>query len=152
MNLKLSCQSSKTSKNRFFTSFFSSLLKTALLVFALNIGSNANAQTGTWDTLARFAPDDNQGVMLLLTDGRVFVHDHSGGGQGIGWDILTPDATGSYYNGTWSRAANSINDRLFFASQVLPSGKVFTAGGEYGAGATHGEVYDPVANTWTATG
>ncbi|HXB12142.1 MAG TPA: hypothetical protein VNZ45_09170, partial [Bacteroidia bacterium] len=153
MNLKLSVHSSKTSKSRFSSpSFLSSLLKMAFVVLALNIGSTVKAQTGTWDTLARFAPDNNQGVMLLLTDGRVLCHDASGGGQGKGWDILTPDATGSYYNGTWTQAANSINDRLFFASQVLPNGKVFTAGGEYGAGATHGEVYDPVGNTWTATG
>jgi hypothetical protein len=153
MNLKLSINTSKTSKNRrSLTCFSGSLVKSVLVVLALTIGSNLFAQTGTWDTLARFAPDYNQGVMLLLTDGRVLCHDASGGGQGKGWDILTPDATGSYYNGTWTQAANSINDRLFFASQVLPSGKVFTAGGEYGAGATHGEVYDPVANTWTATG
>ena len=42
---------------------------------------------------------------------------------------------------------------LFFASAVLPDGRVVVEGGEYnqfGAGFTNlGAIYDPVANTWT---
>ncbi len=89
--------------------------------------------------------------MLLLTDGTVICKDDAGNGQGTGWNKLTPDIHGSYSNGTWTSIAPMNYDRLFFASQVLPNGKVFAAGGEYGAGATRGEVYDPVANTWTNT-
>jgi len=110
------------------------------------------AQTGTWTALTNLAPHENMGVMLLLTNGTVMCHDTVGGTYGKGWDLLTPDATGSYVNGTWTTLASMNNDRLFFSSQVLPSGKVYVAGGEYGPGGTGGELYDPVANTWTACG
>ena len=65
---------------------------------------------------------------------------------------LTPNATGSYINGTWSTLAAMHYDRLFFFSQVLPSGEVYVAGGEYVAGCQRGEVYNPVTNIWTVCG
>ena len=111
-----------------------------------------NAQTGTWTKVTTPAPHANMGICLLMTDGTVICHNTSGGGDGTGWDRLTPDIHGSYVNGTWSSIASMNNDRLFFSSQVLPSGKVYVAGGEYGAGGTNGEVYDPVADTWTLCG
>ncbi len=111
-----------------------------------------NAQTGTWTKVVTNAPDNNQGVLLLLTDGTVICHNSVGGTYGTGWDKLTPNASGSYINGTWSTIASMHGDRLFFSSQVLPSGEVYVAGGEYGAGGTTGEVYNPVANTWTTCG
>ena len=45
------------------------------------------------------------------------------------------------------------DSRLYFSSQVLKDGRVFVAGGEYGSATNKqtGEVYDPVANTWTLT-
>ncbi|HTA28824.1 MAG TPA: hypothetical protein VK809_13615, partial [Bacteroidia bacterium] len=126
----------------------------ALLSFAfmtLLAGSNMYAQIGTWTAIRNLAPNNSNGVMLLLTDGTVISKDDAGTGNGTGWNRLTPDNTGSYVNGTWTSIAPMNYDRLFFATQVLPNGKVFAAGGEYGAGATRGEVYDPVANTWTNT-
>jgi hypothetical protein len=44
-----------------------------------------------------------------------------------------------------------MNDsRLFFASDVLPNGNVYVAGGEYGdANHDEAELYDSLANTWT---
>ncbi len=111
-----------------------------------------SAQFGAWTKVATNAPHDNMGVMLLLTDGTVICHNSLGSSVGTGWDKLTPNSSGSYINGTWSTIASMHNDRLFFPTQVLPDGKVFAAGGEYGTGATKGEVYDPVANTWTLTG
>ncbi len=123
-----------------------------LFVLFILVGSNTSAQIGTWTALTNKAPNNCNGVMLLLTDGTVICKDDAGTGQGTGWNKLTPDNTGSYANGTWTSIANMNYDRLFFSSQVLPSGKVYAAGGEYGAGATHGEVYDPVANTWTVCG
>ncbi len=121
------------------------------LVFLLLITQQSFAQFGTWTKVATNAPNYNMGVMLLMTDGTVICKDDQGTNTGTGWNKLTPNINGSYINGTWSSIASMNRDRLFFPSQVLPDGKVFVAGGEYGAGATHGEVYDPVANTWTNT-
>ena len=123
-----------------------------LLVFAIQ--GILYAQTGTWAKVATPAPHNNMGIMLLMTDGTVLIHNSSGTGDGTGWDKLTPDAYGSYVNGTWSSVASMHYDRLFFATQVLPNGNVFVAGGENGSGVgdTTAEIYDPVANTWTLTG
>jgi len=129
-----------------------SFRKAALIFIAIISFSVVYSQTGTWSLVTNTAPDYNMGVMLLLTDGTVIAHDTTGEIVGTGWDKLTPDNTGSYINGTWSRIASMKYDRLFFPSQVLPNGKVFVAGGEYGSGDTAGEVYDPAADTWTRTG
>jgi len=128
------------------------LRKTVITFCVLIAFKSSYSQTGTWSLVTNTAPDFNMGVMLLLTDGTVIAHDATGSTVGTGWDKLTPDNTGSYINGTWTSIASMNDDRLFFPSQVLPNGKVFVAGGEYGSGGTHGEVYDPVANTWTSTG
>ncbi len=112
--------------------------------------SQINAQIGTWTKLTHNCPHQNMGTLLLLTNGKVISHNDVGGDVGTGWDMLTPDATGSYANGTWTTIASMISDRYAFASQVLPSGKVWVAGGEYGAGGTTSEVYNPLTNTWTA--
>ena len=128
-------------------------LSSILSVFALAalISSNASAQFGTWTAISATAPNNSNGDMLLLTDGTVLVKSDKGGGAGYGWDKLTPDIHGSYVAGTWTSIANMNYDALFFATQVLPDGKVFSAGGEYGAQGNRGEVYDPVANKWTNT-
>ena len=89
--------------------------------------------------------------MLLLTDGSVMVHD------GIqGWMRLTPDIRGSYLNGTWTSDISPMNTpRLYFASQVLPDGRVWILGGEYSGPTLQaddsalGEIYDPVLNSWS---
>ncbi len=111
------------------------------------------------------APPVSMGSMLLLTDGRVLVHSEpncSGcKGDYTTWYTLTPDTTGSYIDGTWTKVATlpSGYAPLFFGSAVLPDGKVVVQGGEYNCpnsscGAVWqslGAIYDPVANTWTAT-
>ncbi len=111
----------------------------------------ATAQTGTWTALAHVPTHYNAGAMLLMTDGTVICKNSNGTGQGIGWDKLTP-VNGSYVNGTWTTIASMAKDRLYFSSQVLPDGRVYVCGGEYGAGGTNGEVYSPATNTWTTTG
>ncbi|HXA45906.1 MAG TPA: hypothetical protein VNZ25_10395, partial [Candidatus Angelobacter sp.] len=80
----------------------------------------------------------------LLGDGTVL--GMNSGGQCV---RLTPDIHGSYVNGTWTQLSSMNFDRLFYASQVLTNGTVFVAGGEYGAGHEHGEIFDPLRNTWT---
>lgn len=123
-----------------------------LSVFYFSSFSPVLAQTGAWSAVTATAPHTNAGVMILMTDGTVLCKNSSGGGQGTGWDKLTPDATGSYKNGTWTSIASMARDRLYFSSQVLPDGRLYVCGGEYGAGGKYGEVYNPKTNTWTTAG
>ena len=117
------------------------------MLFSFILTINCYAQ-GTWTALAP-APHYNSGVMVLLTDGSVLCKSSSGPGQGNVWDRLKPNATGSYAGGTWSSIAAMFDDRLYFSSQVLRDGRLYVAGGEYGAGGDKAEVYDPLTNTWT---
>ena len=113
--------------------------------------SNARAQ-GPWTALTDTSLDYNAGVMLLLTDGSVIclsVSESDSTGVGRLWNKLTPDSTGHYANGTWSRIAPMNDTRLYCSSQVLRSGRVYIAGGEYGSGDSTAEIYDPIADTWT---
>lgn len=102
------------------------------------------AQTGTWTALSNSPPNGNNGVLLLLTDGRILCQNNTG----FGWDILTPDAAGDYANGTWTVADNMDSSRTFYSSQVLADGRVFVAGGEYGTGGNSGATYDPINDLW----
>ena len=109
--------------------------------------------SGTWSTITATAPSGPQ-MGVVLTDGTILVHSGSGGVTNT-WEKLTPSSTGSYTAGTWSTVANSNVQRLYTATQVLQSGKVLVIGGEYSGSAgadtftNTGEIYDPVANTWT---
>jgi uncharacterized repeat protein (TIGR01451 family) len=108
------------------------------------------ALSGTWTALAHAAPA-GIGTMELLSDGTVI------GTQGKNWYKLTPDASGSYTNGTWSTMASMSLERLYDATNMLPDGRVFVLGGEY-SGPTGlaqnwtstGEIYNPVTNTWSS--
>jgi hypothetical protein len=79
----------------------------------------------------------------------------SGGGTAT-WYRLTPSSTGSYVNGTWTTLASMPGgyDPLYFASAVLPDGRVTVVGGEYlgtkESETNEGAIYDPASNTWTA--
>jgi hypothetical protein len=92
--------------------------------------------------------------MMLLTDGRVMMQ---GAGASKNWYQLTPTATGTYVDGTWSTLASMGTERLYYGSNVLPNGNVFVLGGEYSGSAgtqnfnNTGEIYDSVANTWSPT-
>ena len=110
-----------------------------------------SSQGGDWTALTHQAPDFT-GTMLLLTDGTVMVQGYD---PGDNWMRLTPDATGSYVNGTWSNLAPMSIPRLYFASHVLPNGNVWLLGGEYTGNpltpvwTNTGEMYDTLANTWS---
>ena len=105
----------------------------------------------TWTPLTNLAPDF-AGTMLLLTDGTVMVQGYTPASH---WMKLTPDSTGSYVNGTWSLIGPMSTPRLYFASHVLPNGKVWVLGGEYTGTSLQptwtntGEIYDPIANAWS---
>ena len=112
--------------------------------------AGSNLAFSQFQTLNHKAPF-TAGTALLLTDGTVIVQ-----GASTSWYKLTPDITGSYLNGTWSQIASlpSNYDPLYFASAVLPDGRVVINGGEYNFGSqvetNLGAIYNPTANTWTA--
>jgi hypothetical protein len=105
---------------------------------------------GTWLQLQHQPTFPQADTMLLLTDGTVFCLESSS----ASWWALTPDASGSYVNGSWAKRASTNYVRQYFASAVLADGRVFVAGGELGAAnkptdqATV-EIYDPTADQWT---
>jgi len=143
---------------------FRTIVIASLTLFSITL---ANCQT--WAPLVNPAPV-SMGSMMLLTDGRVLVHEEpnctrgsSGcvGSDYSAWYTLTPDSTGSYVNGKWAKVASlpSGYEPLFFASAVLPDGKVVVTGGEYNCPGgscspvwqSLGAIYDPAANKWTST-
>src|SRR3954447_9981076 len=85
-------------QNAQFHGWLSYLLRTALIGLAL-LPFRIEAQT--WTPLTHTAPI-GAGTSLLLTDGTVLVHQSCSSV----WYRLTPDATGSYINGTWSAIAS----------------------------------------------
>lgn len=103
----------------------------------------------------------NGGTAFLLTDGTVMVQEcNTPYGVPVPtrrWWKLSPDNTGSYINGKWSRLADSHVGRRYFASGVLADGRVVICGGEYtDLGSTQSEnesntceIYDPTKNKWT---
>jgi len=114
---------------------------------------------GRWQQLVN-QPTFLCDTALLLTDGRVMVHqygDPNHNGQGMNnWWALTPDVNGSYLNGTWSQLASmsASYGPLYFASAVLPDSRVIVEGGEYnfliGVETNLGAIYNPFTNTWTS--
>jgi len=131
------------------------LLRTlGIAALALAVSGIAIAQepaVGTWTKLKN-QPTFQTDTALLLTDGTVMVHEF----ESPTWWRLTPTNTGSYVNGTWTQLApmQSNYGPLYFASEVLPDGRVLVEGGEYnccgGDEVSLGAIYDPVANKWTA--
>ena len=97
----------------------------------------------------------------LMTDGSVLFNAFCTPGN---WWKLTPSNTGSYSAGTWTQIASLpvINglqyNPLWYASHVLPDGRLIINGGEYNRDTpctntetftTKGAIYDPFDNTWT---
>ena len=93
---------------------------------------------------------------LLMLDGTVIASSSCSGK----WYKLTPDLNGNYATGTWTQIASNPAGYAprFFSSEVLPDGRVMTAGGEYnnpGTGCADAwtnlaAIYDPYANVWTS--
>ena len=120
---------------------------------AVNHASSASNAVSPWTPLTNQSPSGPNGIQIMIqaTDGSILVQAY----DGQSWMKLTPDAKGSYINGTWGTRASEPVARLYFASQILTDGRLFVAGGEYsGPGllpnwSNTGEIYDPLANTWT---
>ena len=127
----------------------------SVLAVLLILSHAAGAQT--WTTLTN-QPGVPVGTPMLLTDGTVMVQQMQTSGFATGnWLRLTPDITGSYANGTWSTLASMPSGYapLFYASAVLPDGRVVVEGGEHngntsGAETNLGAIYNPATNSWTS--
>ena len=115
----------------------------------------AAGRPSPWKPL-KHAPPFIPGTMLLASDGTVLVHVEPASGGTRYWFKLTPDAKGSYADGTWSKLPPmpSNYDPLYFASAILPDGRMIVEGGEYLGGTptwtSKGAIYNPVTNTWRA--
>jgi hypothetical protein len=126
------------------------MLRTLFVVIVAGLAVVNVASAQKWQNLAH-PPTVQTDTALLLTDGTVMVHQYNT----PNWWRLTPDNTGSYLNGTWSKLASmpSTYAPLYFASAVLPDGRVLVEGGEYNFlvqdETNLGAIYDPVKNKWT---
>lgn len=123
------------------------------LAFATTLGHAAPPPPtqGTWSMLTTDSPTA-AGLMIQMTDGSIMMQ---GWDPGDNWMKLTPDAYGSYVNGTWSSLASMSIPRLYFASNVLQDGRLWLMGGEY-TGTPYvahfsntAEIYDPLTDTWS---
>jgi hypothetical protein len=114
------------------------------LPLVLLLLARGQVAAGTWTNISSLA-SSGIGPMLLLSDGTVFAQDFGN----TNWYRLTPDPLGSYVNGAWTSNAPMKYVRQYYASAVLPDGRVFAAGAEYGSGTTNVEVYDPLSDSWT---
>ena len=123
------------------------------------ISAQYQASTGAlpWTPLKNKAPFGTPGTMLLESDGTVLVHDEPDNnttGGTTAWWKLTPDSKGSYVDGTWSQIASMPKgySPLYFASAILPDGRMIVEGGEYNGDAAvwtnQGAIYNPVTNKW----
>jgi hypothetical protein len=107
------------------------------------------ARAQAWTQVKNIPSGTNPSTCLLLTDGTVMCQSNEGSAS---WLRLTPDNTGSYENGIWTSFDNapqgkdgtSVNGTCnpcqyaptYFASAVLPDGKVVIIGGEYNTNST----------------
>ncbi|MFL6689313.1 MAG: hypothetical protein ACJ8IR_03865 [Alphaproteobacteria bacterium] len=117
-----------------------------------------NAVKGKWVNLKNpFPGPTGPDTALLMTDGTVLMHSWCTSK----WYRLTPDNKGRYVNGTWTTAGSLPTGYFpfFFASEVLPDGRMMINGGEYnfsdgdcggGAWTAKGALYDNVSDTWTS--
>ena len=116
------------------------------------------ATSGTWKDLKNAFPGTTgPDTALLQTDGTVLMHAWCTSK----WYRLTPDKKGNYSNGTWSNAGSLPSGYFpfFFASEILPDGRMIINGGEYnssdgncggGAWTNKGALYDNTTDTWVA--
>jgi hypothetical protein len=125
------------------------MLRVMILQFGLLAYCSACSPKPCWDAVTT---QFNVGPALLLTDGRILIQQFNTSN----WWTLTPNH-GVYHTGTFTRVASfptSLNyAHNYFASAVLPDGRVIVEGGEDNFNVpkwtTKGAIYDPVKNVWT---
>jgi hypothetical protein len=123
-------------------------------------GTNAGtAAASPWTPLESPPPFGTPGTMLLESNGDVLVHnepDNNVTGGSTDWWQLAPARDGSYIDGTWRQIASmpAGYTPLYFASAILPDGRMIVEGGEYigdnSAWSDEGAIYNPVTNTWAS--
>ncbi|HVU22004.1 MAG TPA: hypothetical protein VHE09_14830 [Rhizomicrobium sp.] len=130
------------------------MLRKLTIVFALLAAWIAPAGAQTLVNLTHAFPGSFALITLQLTDGTVMAQSANNQGD---WYKLTPDNTGSYVNGTWTKMASMPTGYrpYAFASAVLADGRMIVEGGEYQPDQNFsltglGAIYDPVANSWTS--
>lgn len=154
MSLDLpSRQTPKTNTNHNTISVLSLVLACGLVAFSVTgFAQSGPSSQASWTPLANVPAAGSLLNMLLLTDGTVFAQN---GDDGQHWFRLTPDAHGSYVNGTWTQLAPMSIPRVYFTTNVLQDGRVWLLGGEYTGPyfdqniAPSGEVYDPIKDAWS---
>ncbi|HYL72023.1 MAG TPA: hypothetical protein VEY89_12045, partial [Candidatus Dormibacteraeota bacterium] len=138
-----------------------------VLLASLLATAAVTATAGTWQTLKNPPPipeifdpsgtDFGPGgatAPLLLTDGGVIIQNAGPFGEDAKIFKLTPDANGSYVNGTWTQLASKPFISYAAAQAVLADGRVIIEGGEYSNYeydfllTNQGAIYDPVADSW----
>ncbi len=120
-----------------------SVAAAALLGVAIGMIAESGQAAGTWVKITTAPPGGLDNVMLM-TDGTLLC-----GNGGSTWYKYKPDANGSYTSGTWSTMASTTYTRLFYSAQVLTTGNLYVAGGEYGTGKNFAELYNFTANSWS---
>jgi hypothetical protein len=126
---------------------------------ALKRYTGAAGTASPWTALENPPPFGTPGTMLLESNGAVLVHDepdnNTTGGTNEWWQ-LTPSPSGSYIDGTWSQIASmpAAYTPLYFASAILPDGRMIVEGGEYigenAVWSNQGAIYNPVTNKWAS--
>lgn len=128
-------------------------MRTLATKISLSLGlcTLAALVSAQWTSIST-GPGFDASTPLLLQDGRVLVQQSNS----PNWKILTPDANGSYVNGSWSSTIMMTGGHspLYYASGVLNDGRVVVCGGEYNGGSTGVEsnlcsVYNPATNSWS---
>jgi hypothetical protein len=123
----------------------------ALLLVTISYAT-AGTSAGSWTPLVNRPSVNSIQLMILMTDGSIMVHTFD---DIQTWVKLTPDAKGSYVNGTWVTLGKMITPRLYFASQVLQNGNLWVMGGEYTGPfedanwGDQAEIYDSLRNRWS---
>jgi hypothetical protein len=117
------------------------------------------SSSSPWTPLVNAPPFGTPGTMLLESNGDVLVHnepDNNVTGGSNTWWQLAPDSSGSYIDGTWTQIASmpASYTPLYFASAILPDGRMIVEGGEYigenAVWSNQGAIYNPVTNSWAS--
>ena len=110
-----------------------------IALLASVLGASLASAQPNWVSLKNLSPEA-VGPLLQLRDGRILAHSDQNG-NALNWYILTPDAQGSYQNGTWCKSGSfpSNYSPFFFSTAVgvnskLGSNIVIAEGGEYNFG------------------